>query len=554
MADSVTNPFDSPEVATIQARDGTRLRAAVYKPPGNGPFPVLFAASPYRFDNNGLPASPQFLWRETGPIDFYVGQGYAYVHLDVRGSGRSEGEFDFLGPKDQADLYDAIEWAGAQPWSTGKVGSIGQSYFCMLQWWMGIMNPPSLKCIGAHDGLNDLYRAGCYHGGIRCDFFPGYWWHQNRVINANPANGQEPCHQSRDLDQWISEHPLHDSFWKERSAFERLAEIRVPLYSSGVWSKHQLHTRGNIEGFQRAGGPRKLRMSGVPNAWAAAQEFGSADFHRQVFLPFYDHYLKGLETDYSGRPAVEFAVRGAAGMFQADTWPPAGVEYRSWKLGGEASGSVASLNDGGLSADRAVAAGSVGYDYPQPGWVNGVAGFGPKGPASGFDPVRRVLTFTSAVLEQDLQIAGPVKLVLHLSSSQPDTEVFVKLADQFPAEGAAAAAGSNPASEVVTRGWLKASHRALADGASADLAPMHAHDARELLVPGQVYRLDISLEPTAYVFKAGHRIRLEIVNGDSAITEALWTHLYRPDKRGRDTVHYGPQHASELILPVMPAR
>lgn len=543
--------FDSPQVATIEARDGTRLRAAVYKPTGPGPFPVLFAASPYRFDNNGLPASPQFLWRETGPIEFYLSEGYAYVHLDVRGSGRSEGEFDFLGPKDQTDLYDAIEWVGAQPWSNGKVGGIGQSYFCMLQWWMGIMNPPSLKCIGAHDGLNDLYGAACYHGGIRCDFF-SYWWHQNRIINANPANGLEPRHQTRDLDSWITQHPLYDAFWKERSAFERLAEIRVPLYSSGVWSKHQLHTRGNIEGFLHASGPRKLRMSGAPNAWAAAAEFAGVDFHRQVLLPFYDHYLKGRDTDYQRRPAVEFAVRGASGMRQATEWPPANVSYRSWKLSGDSSGSVVSLHDGTLLVSESAAPGSVSYDYPQPGWVNGVVGFGPKGPASGFDPVRRVVTFTSAALQADMQVAGPVKLVLYLSSTQTDTDVFVKLSDQSPADSTAAAAGGNPPSEVVTRGWLKASHRALREGPCMEMTPRHDHARCEKMVPGQVYRLDISLEPTAYLFKAGHRVRLEIVNGDSAASEALWTHLYRPDKRGRDTVHFGAEHASELLLPILP--
>ena len=134
-----------PEILTIPARDGIRLAAALYRPAGPGPFPVLFAASPYRFDNNTLPASAQFLYRETGPIAFYVERGYAYVHLDIRGCGRSEGEFDFLGPKDQADLYDAIEFVGTQSWSSGKVGGLGQSYYCMLQWWMGIMNPPSLN-------------------------------------------------------------------------------------------------------------------------------------------------------------------------------------------------------------------------------------------------------------------------------------------------------------------------------------------------------------------------------------------------------------------------
>jgi putative CocE/NonD family hydrolase len=110
---------------TITVRDGTRIGAAVYAPEGSGRFPALLAASPYRYDNNALPAGPQFLWRETGPIDFYVKQGYAYVHMDVRGSGRSGGQFEFLGPNEQNDLYDVIQWIAAQPWSSGKVGGLG---------------------------------------------------------------------------------------------------------------------------------------------------------------------------------------------------------------------------------------------------------------------------------------------------------------------------------------------------------------------------------------------------------------------------------------------
>ena len=164
--------------ASITVRDGTQIGVAIYAPDsqstGSGRFPALLAASPYRYDNNALPAGPQFLWRETGPIEFYVKHGYAYVHMDIRGSGKSGGQFEFLGPNEQRDLYDVIEWIARQPWSNGKVGGIGQSYFCMLQWWMGIMKPPALACLGAYDGLNDPYRASCYQGGIPGQFFPGY--------------------------------------------------------------------------------------------------------------------------------------------------------------------------------------------------------------------------------------------------------------------------------------------------------------------------------------------------------------------------------------------
>ena len=539
-----------PRIAMVKVRDGTEIAVAIYAPVGNGPFPTLFAPSPYRFDNNILPASPQFLWRETGPIDFYVEQGYVYAHMDVRGSGRSGGEFNYFGRLDQQDLYDVIEWIGRQPWSNGKVGGIGQSYYCMLQWFMGAMAPSSLACLAAHDGMNDLYRASVYQGGIPGEFFYGYWWTQNRIINRWPANGAQSREQREDLGMWVAEHPTYDAFWRERCAWEMLDRVTVPLYSSGVWTKMQLHTRGNIEGFRRARGPRKLRMSGVPNAWAAAAEFASVEFHRRVMLPFYDHYLRGQATDYLSRPSVEYAVRGANVMRSAQSWPPPEVQYRTWYLQQRPSGSVSSLNDGGLATAHGAEGGATSYDYPNPGWVSGVVGFGPVGPAGGFDPVRRVLTFTTPPLEAPLEIAGPIKLVLFASSSCRDTDFFIKLSDQFPQSSDDRSKNLNPDWELVTRGWLRASHRALDPQRSTEMEPYHTHANPQPLVPGEIYRFDISLEPMAYAFKQDHRIRLEIVNGDSPVTEVLWTHYYRPDKIGRDTIYHSAQHPSALLLPV----
>ena len=535
------------KVETVTVRDGVSIAVALYLPASGGPFPALLAASPYRFDNNVLPPSSQFLWRETGPIELYVEHGYAYVNMDVRGCGRSGGSFEFLGKNEQHDLYDVVQWIAAQPWCSGKVGGLGQSYFCMSQWFMAAQRPPALACIGAHDGLNDPYRASVYNGGIPGDFFPGYWWQQNRIINRTPANGGPAREQDVDLNLLLAAHPTYDDFWRERTAWEVLDQIDVPLYSGGVWSKHMLHTRGNIEGYKKARGPKKLRMSGVPNAWAANAEFNSREFHERTLLPFYDHYLKGVENGYADLPAIEYAVRGTSITRTATEWPPSGVRYERWYLNATPSGSVTSLNDGGLAPD-AGATGSTTYAYPNPGWVNGVVGFGPAGP----DPVRRVLTFTSAPLAADLEIAGPIKLELSASSTATDTDFFVKLSDQFPQGDAERAAGGNPIAETVSRGWLRASHRALDHERSTEMEPYHTHVAPQPLEPGAVYRFDISIEPMAYRFAAGHRIRLEIVNGDSALTEMLWTHYYRPDKIGADTIYHDAHHPSVLILPVTP--
>src|ERR1039458_2040628 len=232
------------DIVQIDARDGTSIGVRIYRPDGSGPYPALLGAAPYRFDNNSLPASAQFLWvecvdskktnalrggaflvgRGTGPIEWYVEQGYAYVHMDVRGSDRSGGQFEFMGRGEQNDLYDVIEWIGKQSWCSGKVGGIGQSYFCMLQWFMGALAPPSLACIAPHDGLADAYGAGCYHGGIPSYFFPGYWWYQNRFINRFPASGPSRD-QDTDLTGIIAAHPTYEAFWRERSAWEVLDKI-----------------------------------------------------------------------------------------------------------------------------------------------------------------------------------------------------------------------------------------------------------------------------------------------------------------------------------------
>ena len=101
-----------PREVKIGVHDGVEIAVALYMPEGEGRFPVLLAPSPYRYDNNALPAGPQFLWRETGPIEFYLKHGYVYADMDVRGCGKSGGEFRFLDRNEQKDLYDVVEWLG----------------------------------------------------------------------------------------------------------------------------------------------------------------------------------------------------------------------------------------------------------------------------------------------------------------------------------------------------------------------------------------------------------------------------------------------------------
>ena len=213
------------------------------------------------------------------------------------------------------------------------------------------------------------------------------------------------------------------------------------------------------------------------------------------------------------------------------------------------SGSVTSLNDGALSTEKPAAGeAATSYTYPDWEWVNGVAIIGPDGRV---DPVRRVLTFTSAPLEADLEVTGPIVLELYASSSAIDTQFIVKLTDQHPQDAAARAKGEQPAYTPVSKGWLKASHREKDPQRSTPTRPFYTHTNPQPITPGEIYQFDIEVLPISYVFKKGHRIRLELANGDSPATDGVFSHPYHPTLMGTDTIHHDGAHASCLLLPVM---
>lgn len=534
------------QITNVRVRDGINIAVAIYLPKTPGKYPTLFAASPYRFDNNLLPPTPQFLWRETGPIAWYLDHGYAFVHMDVRGTGRSEGEYRFLDVKEQQDFYDVIEWIAQQPWSDGKVGGIGQSYYAMTQWFMAAQNPPHLACIAPYDGLIDAYRGFSYTGGIPGKFTATWYNGELRGLNQYPSAGPAR-YLDWDLANEAFKHPTYDAFWKERSAAEQLDKIKIPVFSIGIWSKVELHLQGNIVAFQRVNAPKKLLITGSQNVFTAAADFNSIAFHEKFLLPFYDWCLKDRQTAYVNEPAVRYNLTGTTEVMRtAETWPPKDVAYRAYYLKKGPTDSVKSLNDGALDTVLPDAVGGeTVFNYPDPGWRIGVIGFGPQGP----DPVGRVLTFTSAPLDDDLEVVGPIKLVLHVASTNTDTDFIVKLSEQFP-QPEAERGKLQPRFRVVSKGWLKAAHREIDPKMSTEYAPYYTHTNPQPLEPGKPYKIEIAVLPTASLFKKGSRIRLELANGDSPLTDFVFEHVYAPNKIGRDTIYHTAQQPSQILLPV----
>jgi putative CocE/NonD family hydrolase len=534
---------------TVTMRDGVRISLCVYRPDAPGRFPALFAASPYQYEMDEVPAYPLFLWRETGPVEWYVGQGYAYVHADVRGSGHSEGEFSFMGKIEQEDYVELIAWIIKQEWCNGRVGGIGQSYYAMAQWLMATYNPPGLACIIPYDGLVDQYRCSNYHGGIFCSY-RSVWYTSLRADNQHrPAGGKGRAPMRFDLVGAITEHTLDDEFWRERSPYWRLDKIKCPVLSIGHWGKMGLHLRGNIVGYEELKCPKKLVVTGAKNTFEAHHMFDQVDFHEKECLPFYDLHLKGANNAFMDASPVRLYVRGTNVWRSEEEWPPRRAAPTPFYLRKGPSGSVTSLNDGGLSSDKPPAdEGGTSYTYPDWEWVNGVVVTGPDGRP---DFTKRVLTFTSAPLDADLDVTGPIVLKLFASSTAIDTRFIVKLSDQNPQDEAARRKGDQPSFTPVSKGWLKASHREKDEARSTELRPFYTHTNPQPLTPGEIYQFDIEVLPISYVFKKGHRIRVEIVNGDSAITDNVFTHPYHPTLMGTDTIHHDSAHASCIVLPVI---
>lgn len=528
-------PFET----EVRTRAGDLVRADVYLPKDRqGPFPVVLGASPYQKSLRWLPAHPVFPFTEYGPMQLYLDNGYAYVAMDVPGTGRSEGTWDPVSREEGEAIHDMIEHVAAEPWSTGAIGMIGMSHYTWSQWNAARTRPPSLKTIVAYDGATDMYRDWMYHGGIPTQGFLSSWLFGS-VLMQHELNGID--FQVGDKHNFVYDvltHPFDDEWQRRRSPFWELPDVDIPVFSIGVWGKASLHLRGNFYGYERVSGPKQLLVAHPNNFGAAQMYFFDEDFHRRELLPWYDHHLKGIDTGAMERPNVRFYVNGEDTYASATSWPPADATPTTFYLSGQHSGAVRSLNDGSLTETApSVETESTSWSYPDPQWRAGVTVFDEHGTP---DHVARVNTFTTAPMDRDREFTGHGVLTLHASSDQRDLDVIVKVS-LVPGDASA----GQPMK--VTQGWLRASHRAEHPEFTSDMRPFHTHDHAEPIGPGETYELRVELLPMSFLARRGDRIRLEISNQDSLIADAPMTHFYG-QKVGTDTYHHDRHYPSSLRI------
>lgn len=545
----------------IPMRDGAILYADIYRPKEPGKIPAILNISSYQKDKVWVPpadleekANPYMSWETVNPL-WWVPRGYACMRVDTRGSGKSPGQSDPGGWQETLDFYDAIEWAARQKWCTGKIGTSGISYHATTQWRVAGLQPPSLKAIIPWEGYGDAYRDAVFHGGIFQLYYLATWYATQMAhhLLGDPQEYNPDAFHNERLWNYMR-HSLDLGYWDNRGA--HWDEIKVPVFSAGNWSGHNLHLRGNVEGFVNAASKhKKLRIHTGTHYHAFYTEEGRKDQ-----LRWFDYWLKGIDTGIMDEPPVKLMIRTGGGTMKdykfrfENEWPIKRTQWTKFYLRADRKApSADSMGvEGGLQGAAPKKEEKIAYS---------ATGTSHAGVASASSTMlqagsmhRTGISFETEPMKQDTEVTGPIKLVLWVSSTQKDMDIFATIRNIGRNGKDIWEVGQQGQPVPVAKGWLRASHRKLDPKRSLPYRPYHAHDERWWLEPAKPVECEIEIWPACMVFKKGHRIRLDIQPRDG-VGSAPYTHYPAAyNTGGENTVHTGGKMASYLMLPIIPPK
>ncbi len=537
----------------IPLRDGTELSAEVFRPESDGRFPAIFGYHPYDQAPQTAPLKAQALstahaalgghekgnaWIEAGDPYFFARRGYAYVIANIRGTGRSGGVYPFLAPPEAQDGCEAIEWIARQPWCDGGVGMFGVSYFAWIQFFIAALSPRPLKCIFAPWAATDLYRDSVYHGGILAHGFWRMWargsLHRGRVESqmrkelGEQAFGEAVAQLLQDEDiagvPELAEilrnprafvnpllvdlllNPLDGPYWEVRRV--TYDGIRVPAYLGADWGMYGLHLPGAFRSWEQLSVPKKLLIG--PPAYLDRPLYQL----QYESLRWFDHWLKGNDTGMLEERPIKLFLMGAHTWREADRWPLPETRWTPFYL-----------HEDKLLLEREPWADESHDVFEDSPWQRGA------------------LTYYSPRLVEETEVIGPIVLNLFASSSAPEVLWFVSLRE----------VDRDGNERILTRGWLRGSHREVDAGRSRRWQPLHPHTRSQPLTPGTVYEFNIALVPTGVVFRPGCRIALKIGCTDDLPKHPLEMiasgHLRR-QAASRIAVYHDAARPSHLLLPI----
>jgi len=566
----------------VPMRDGTILRADLYRPDTQEKLPVLLNRTPY---NKAMP----MVFAMTLDAIRAAEAGYNVMVQDCRGRFASDGVFDCF-TVEARDGYDTIEWAARQPWSNGKIGTYGASYMGATQWLAATETPPSLKAMVPSITASDYHDGWTYQGGAFSLFFNVSWTMAAlappsllRDRAKNPELGAELGRTLGAIDtmleamkhmplrefpmfrmgapyffDWL-EHPSYDDYWRRICIEEHHPKINVPALNIGGWYDiFQGGTVRNFLGMRSRGGSESARAGQrlIVGPWSHAVPFqnlvGGVDFGYQTSaisadmdglqLRFFDRHLKGIGD--SDLAPVRIFVMGINRWREEKEWPIPGTEFRRYYL--HSRGRANSMyGDGALSTQPPGAEPPDHFLYNPNDPVPTVGGplccyagalQGGAFDQSSVEHRADVLVYSTEPLSEDVEVTGPIVVTLFAASSAPDTDFTAKLVDVGPCGMA----------RNLTDGIIRARFR-------------ESQSEQKLLSPGKVTQFTIDLWNTANVFKAGHRIRLEISSSN-------FPRFDRNPNTGNDpftdsearpamqTVMHDRAYPSHITLPIVPAR
>jgi len=580
----------------ITMDDGLVLRADVFRPIAEGKHPVILTYGPYAKGlafQDGYPSAWQRMvekhpdvaagssnlyqsWEVVDP-EKWVPAGYACVRVDSRGAGCSPGFIDHFSPRETKDFYDCIEWAGVQPWSNGKVGLNGISYYGINAWHVASLQPPHLAAMCVWEGAADWYRDMTHHGGMLSTFWANWYDMQVKTVQYGAGErgkrsrvhgelvcgpeilSEEQLAKNRcDFGAEIRAHPLDDAYHKARSP--QWDKITAPLFSAANWGGQGLHPRGNFEGFARAASKEKwLEAHGIEH-WTHFY----TDYGRELQRKFFDFFLKGEDTGWGRQPRVLLQVRHPGETFVErgeNEWPIARTRWTKLYL------NAADFSLSPLPTPPPHSPSKTG--------VNALLlGEGDERAVT-FDALGEGVTFMTPPLHAETEITGPVAAKLFVSSSTTDADLFLILR-VFSAEMKEIVfQGAIDPHTPIAQGWLRASHRKLDEKLTLPYRPYHTHDEKQPLTPGEPVELDIELWPTSIVVAAGYRVALTVRGKDyeygggsggklSNFKNELkgcgpFLHDDPVDRPkdvfgGQTTLHFGAGRQAFLLLPVVPPK
>jgi putative CocE/NonD family hydrolase len=539
----------------VKMRDGVELSADVYRPDAPGRFPVILSRTPYNKVAGGKVAVDR--------AGYFVRRGYVVVVMDVRGRGDSDGKF-VPWRQEGRDGYDAIEWCAAQPWSSGKVGTLGGSYLGYNQWMAAVEQPPHLTAMIALVSPSDPFVED--PTGVPGPMYISWYHFTAGHVNQNiDAVDWSKVHRHLPLCTMDEASGRPNPFWKEMFDHARLDDwwepcryqnkydrVRVPvLHISGWYDDEQVGTPLNYLGMTTKGATpeirraQKLLMGPWPHSVNSTTRLGKVDFGPSAHidlegeeLHWFDHWLKGSANGVGYEAPVRIFIMGANRWRDEERWPPARAKMtkcylhsqgRANTLGGD--GKLSTTEPAGEPADQYT------YDPAQPVPFLTEPSFAQIGGPDDYRDVERradVLVYSSDELKEDTEVTGPIRVRLYAASSAPDTDFMAKLIDVWP-DGFA---------QRLCDGMVRARFR---EGMARPA----------LIEPGRIYAYDIDCWNTSQVFRKGHRIRLEIA---SSAFPKFARNPNTGDPLGKTTrmqaaaqkIYHDREHPSHVVLPIVP--